>query len=106
MRIFDGELVETIADALLKADIPLDVTVDDQTAPVAAWLVRHVEGQPVAALTMDRYRQSELGEAIDRAGIRAPLVWRGQGFRDSPGIVDLPSAPRRCTAAIGLDVNK
>jgi phage terminase large subunit-like protein len=31
---------------------------------------------------MDRYKQAELGEAIGRAGIRAPLVWRGQGFRD------------------------
>ena len=31
---------------------------------------------------MDRYKQSELAEALDRANIRAPLVWRGQGFRD------------------------
>lgn len=60
-------------------------TLGDQTVPVAAWLVevmRHVEGEQIAALTMDRYKQSELGEAIDKAGIRAPLVWRGQGFRD------------------------
>lgn len=57
----------------------------DQTVPVAAWLsevMRHVEGQPIAALTADRYKQSELGEAIDKAGVRAPIVWRGQGFRD------------------------
>lgn len=57
----------------------------DQTVPVAPWLVdvmRHVEGEPIAAITMDRYKQSELGEAIDKTGIRAPLVWRGQGFRD------------------------
>ena len=57
----------------------------DKTVPVAAWLVevmRHVEGQHVTAITMDRYKQAELGEAINRAGIRAPLVWRGQGFRD------------------------
>jgi len=60
-------------------------TLGDQTVPVAAWLgevMRHVEGEAIAALTMDRYKQSELGEAIDKAGIRAPLVWRGQGFRD------------------------
>ena len=53
--------------------------------PVAPWLVevmRHVEDQPVIAITMDRYKQAELGEAMNRAGIRAPLVWRGQGFRD------------------------
>jgi len=57
----------------------------DKTVPVAAWLaevVRHVQGESIAAITMDRYKQSELGEALDRAGIRAPLVWRGQGFRD------------------------
>lgn len=57
----------------------------DQTVPVAPWLVQvmqHVAGEPVAAITADRYKQAELGEAIDRAGIRAPIVWRGQGFRD------------------------
>lgn len=57
----------------------------DKTVPVTAWLVevmRHVADQPVTAITMDRYKQAELGEAISRAGIRAPLVWRGQGFRD------------------------
>ncbi|MGJ8586375.1 MAG: terminase TerL endonuclease subunit [Marinosulfonomonas sp.] len=57
----------------------------DKTVPVAPWLVevmRHVEDEPVIAITMDRYKQAELGEAISRAGIRAPLVWRGQGFRD------------------------
>ncbi len=60
-------------------------TLGDQTVPVAPWLVQvmnHVDGETVAAITMDRYKQAELGEAIDKAGIRAPLVWRGQGFRD------------------------
>lgn len=57
----------------------------EATVPVAPWLgevLQHVEGQTVAAITADRYKQAELGEAIDRAGIRAPIVWRGQGFRD------------------------
>lgn len=60
-------------------------TLGDQTVPVAPWLaevVRHVEGETVAALVMDRYKQAELGEAIDRTGIRAPIVWRGMGFKD------------------------
>jgi phage terminase large subunit-like protein len=60
-------------------------TLGEQTVPVAAWLteiMRHIAGETISALTMDRYKQSELGEAIDKAGIRAPLVWRGQGFRD------------------------
>ena len=60
-------------------------TLGEATVPVAAWLVeimRHVAGEAIAAITADRYKQAELGEAIDRAGIRAPIVWRGQGFRD------------------------
>lgn len=55
------------------------------TVPIAPWLrqvMAHVEGETVAAITADRYKQSELGEAIDSAGIRCPIVWRGQGFRD------------------------
>ena len=57
----------------------------DKTVPVAAWIaevMRHVEGQNVIAITMDRYKQAELSEALNRAGVRAPCVWRGQGFRD------------------------
>ncbi|WP_375160348.1 terminase large subunit domain-containing protein [Bradyrhizobium sp. RDT46] len=60
-------------------------TLGDQTVPVAAWLsevMRHIEGETIAAMVMDRYKQSELGEAIDRIGIRSPLVWRGMGFKD------------------------
>ena len=45
-------------------------------------MLRHVEGQTIAAITADRYKQAELGEAIDKAGIRAPIIWRGMGFRD------------------------
>jgi len=60
-------------------------TLGDQTVPVAPWLtqvMKQVEGETVACLAMDRYKQAELGEAIDRAGIRSPVVWRGQGFKD------------------------
>ena len=57
----------------------------DKTVPVAPWLkevMAHVDGQTVAAITADRYKQAEFGEAIDKAGIRAPIIWRGQGFKD------------------------
>ncbi|SEL66484.1 Phage terminase-like protein, large subunit, contains N-terminal HTH domain [Roseivivax marinus] len=57
----------------------------DKTVPVAPWLaevMRNVEGEHVTAITMDRYKQAELSEALTRAGVRAPCVWRGQGFRD------------------------
>lgn len=69
----------------------------DQTVPVASWLVevvRHVEGETISAITMDRYKQAELGEAIDKTGIRAPLVWRGQGFKD--GSEDVERFRRAC----------
>ena len=61
-------------------------TLGDLTVPVASWLVetmKRIEGQPVACLIADRYKQSELGEAIDKAGIRAPVIWRGTAWRDS-----------------------
>lgn len=60
-------------------------TLGDQTVPVAPWLanvMQHVDGETVAALAADRYKQAELGEAIDKAGVRCPIIWRGQGFRD------------------------
>jgi len=60
-------------------------TIGDATVPVAAWLaevMKRIEGQPIGALVMDRFKQSELGEAIDKAGVRAPLIWRGFGWKD------------------------
>jgi phage terminase large subunit-like protein len=60
-------------------------TLGDQTVPVAAWLtsvMQHIEGQSITALVGDRYKMSELGEAIDKSGIRCPIVWRGMGYRD------------------------
>jgi phage terminase large subunit-like protein len=57
----------------------------DATVPVAAWLaevMHHIADQPIAAILADRFKQAELGEGMDRAGIRAPIIWRGMGFRD------------------------
>jgi phage terminase large subunit-like protein len=72
-------------------------TLGDATVPVAPWLsevMRRVEGEPIAGLIMDRYKQAELGQAIDAARIRAPLVWRGFGFRD--GNEDCDRFRRHC----------
>lgn len=55
------------------------------TVPVALWLAKvmaHVAGETVAAITADRFKQAELGEAFDRAGVRAPIIWRGMGWKD------------------------
>src|SRR3546814_1778486 len=60
-------------------------TLGEATVPFAPWLAQvrqHGEGQTIAALRLDRYKQAEIGEGIDKAGIRAPIVWRGMGFRD------------------------
>lgn len=60
-------------------------TMGERTVPVAAWLgevMRHMEGETVAAIIADRFKQAELGEAIDRAGIKVPVIWRGTGWRD------------------------
>ena len=60
-------------------------TLGDRTVPVAPWLaevMRQVEGETVACLVMDRYKEAEISEAIAKAGVRAPLVWRGLGYRD------------------------
>tara|TARA_R100000935_G_scaffold55922_1_gene86527 strand:- start:5186 stop:6700 length:1515 start_codon:yes stop_codon:yes gene_type:complete len=57
----------------------------DKTVPIAAWLgevLEQVAGENIGAIIADRFKQSELGEAMDRAGIRAPIVWRGTGWRD------------------------
>ncbi len=60
-------------------------TLGDATVPVAPWLsavVAQVEGEVIASICADRYKQAELGEAITKAGIRAPVIWRGMGFKD------------------------
>jgi len=58
-------------------------TLGDRTVPVAPWLVevmRRID-QP-AVIVADRFKQAEIGEALDKAGIRCPVLWRGMGFRD------------------------
>lgn len=72
-------------------------TLGESTVPIAAWLVevmRHVEGEPIAALVADRYKMSEVGEALAKAGIRAPVIWRGMGYRD--GNEDCQRMQRAC----------
>ena len=60
-------------------------TLGDQTVPVAPWLasvLKHVEGETIAALVADRFKQAEIGEAIEKTGLRSPITWRGMGYRD------------------------
>lgn len=84
--LLDRGQVDSVGDRYVQMHDRGELTVlGDKTVPVSAWLIEvmaHVQGQSIAAITMDRYKQSELGEALDAAGIRAPMAWRGQGFRD------------------------
>jgi phage terminase large subunit-like protein len=60
-------------------------TLGARTVPVAQWLaevMQRVQGQQVGALVADRYKAAELGEAMQVAGVRCPVIWRGMGFRD------------------------
>lgn len=61
-------------------------TSGDRTVPVADWIasvVRHVEGEQIAAVVADRFKQSEVGEALAAARVSAPVIWRGMGWRDA-----------------------
>lgn len=41
-----------------------------------------VQGERVVAICADRYRQAEVQEAAQEAGVRCPFAWRGQGWKD------------------------
>ena len=60
-------------------------TIGDRTVPVAAWIgqvLAHVAGEPVAAILADRFKQGEVGEGLDACQNRAPVIWRGFGWKD------------------------
>ena len=62
------------------------LTTGESTVQVGPWLRQVwddlVQDADVRALVCDRYRQAELLDALAAAGIRVPVVFRGQGFRD------------------------
>ena len=84
--LLDRGQSDAVGDAYVRMQGRGELSVPgDATVPVAPWLVelmKQVEGETIATITADRYKQAELGEAVDKAGIRAPVIWRGQGFRD------------------------
>ena len=57
----------------------------EKTVPIALWLktvIKQVEGELIGALIADRFKAAELGDAIDAAGIKCPVIFRGTGWRD------------------------
>lgn len=61
------------------------ITMGDKTVPIKQWLKAvfdHVDGEHIASVTADRFKQSEIAEALDAIGNRSPVIWRGMGWRD------------------------
>ena len=57
----------------------------EATVPPGPWLasvMRLLDGAEVASIVGDRFRHAEFSEAMQAAGIRAPFVWRGFGWKD------------------------
>jgi phage terminase large subunit-like protein len=61
------------------------VTLGDKVVPAATFLsevMRRLDGAAVTCFVADRFREAEFREAMAAAGLRTPVVFRGQGFRD------------------------
>ncbi|NNC24223.1 terminase [Salinisphaera sp. USBA-960] len=61
------------------------LTLGQKVVPTDQFLAAVMEqlgDSSVACLTSDRYREAEFYEAMQSAGVRAPVVFRGMGFKD------------------------
>ena len=57
----------------------------DNTVPPGLWLaevVKLLDGLQPLCIVGDRFRHSEFMEALDKAGLRVPFIWRGFGWKD------------------------
>ena len=60
-------------------------TLAGRTVPVGAWLeqvFQHVQGEQIAAVLADRFKQGEVQDGLAAAAYRGPVTWRGFGWRD------------------------
>lgn len=60
-------------------------TMPGRTVPVAGWLAQvleHVQGETVATILADRFKQGEVQDGFGAIGCRVPITWRGFGWRD------------------------
>ena len=60
-------------------------TMGENTVPPAAWLaeiMNRADGAAVSCIVGDRFRHAEFVEAMQRASLRVPFVWRGMGWKD------------------------
>ena len=57
----------------------------DNTVPPGPWLaeiVKRLDGITPVCIVGDRFRHAEFSEAMAKANLRVPFVWRGFGWRD------------------------
>lgn len=57
----------------------------ENTVPAGPWLaevVKLVDGYPIACIVGDRFRHAEFVEAMQKANLRVPFIWRGFGWKD------------------------
>lgn len=77
---------DAVGDLYCQMQMRRELTVmGDRTVPIVEWLasvLSHVVAETVACIVADRFKASELGEALDKAGNCAPVIWRGMGFKD------------------------
>ena len=60
-------------------------TLGENTVPPGSWLaeiVKLADGAAISCIVGDRFRHAEFAEAIERAGLRVPFIWRGFGWKD------------------------
>jgi phage terminase large subunit-like protein len=53
--------------------------------PPGPWLVevaKLVEGATITCIVGDRFRHAEFTEAMQKANLRVPFIWRGFGWKD------------------------
>ena len=57
----------------------------ENTVPPGPWLaeiVRQLDGIMPVCIVGDRFRHAEFAEAMEKAGLRVPFIWRGFGWKD------------------------
>ncbi|RWC90043.1 MAG: terminase, partial [Mesorhizobium sp.] len=60
-------------------------TMGDNTVPPGPWLaevVKRTGGAAISCIVGDRFRHAEFVEAMAKANLRVPFIWRGFGWKD------------------------
>lgn len=60
-------------------------TLGDNTVPPGPWLaevVKIADGAAISCIVGDRFRHAEFVEAMAKANLRVPFIWRGFGWKD------------------------